>query len=86
MLYNSVFTVRQNSREKSVIIKMGKNKSLCNIVVVWITDSSLTSRPEKGAPLGPGWAGQAAFLGQTWLHHYWEGETTRHGQHCCLQE
>lgn len=39
-----------------------------------------------GAPLGPGWAAQAAFLGQTWLHHYWEGETTRHGQHYFLQE
>lgn len=39
-----------------------------------------------GAPLGPGWAKQAAFLGQTWLHHYWVGETTRHGQHYFLQE
>lgn len=39
-----------------------------------------------GAPLAPGWAVLAAFLGQTWLHHYWEGETTRHGQHDFPQE
>lgn len=28
--------------------------------------------PETGAPLMPGWAAQATFLGQIWLHHYWE--------------
>lgn len=38
-----------------------------------------------GDPLRPGWAAQAAFLGLTWLHHYWEGEATRHGQHQFLQ-
>lgn len=60
---------------------------MCNVVVVfWITDWSLTSRPEMGAPLGPGWAALAAFLGQTWLHHYWEVETTRQGQHYFPQE
>lgn len=39
-------------------------------IFFWIADWSLTSRPEMGAPLGPGWAAQAAFLGQTWLRHY----------------
>lgn len=33
---------------------------------------SLTSKPEMGAPLKPGWAKQAAFLNQTWLHPHWK--------------
>lgn len=69
------------------MIRKGKNiECLYNVLVfLWIMDEPLTSRPEMGAPLGPGWAEQAAFSGQIWLHHYWERETTRLGQTYCFK-
>lgn len=65
MLYDPVFTVSKTT--KQCYYEDGLQVSLHKGQV-----KSLTSKPEMGAPLKPGWAKQAAFLNQTWLHPHWK--------------
>jgi len=77
----------QDSKErgKGKILQMIKTIQVVGVFLVfWITDECLTSRPEMGAPSGPGWAAQAAFSGQSWLHQYCDEKPQEKVSTCIL--